>query len=191
MKLGTILFSSVLLTGIAFSANAADVNETLAVKQEGIKYIKKLGGALKSALQEKLKEDKSGMAALTFCTSQAMPITYKVNSELPDYAKVRRTALKIRNNANWPDTPDRKVMKKYIEAIAAKKFNPNDIKIVKVKDTFRVYKPLVTEGVCLKCHGNNIDEALQKKITFHYRSDKAVGFEMGDLRGVIVAEIKK
>ena len=99
MKLNTLLLTTLLSTSIAF---AADANTTAAapemtVKQEGIKYIKMLGGTLKTQLQKHMKADKTGVDAVTFCTTEATKLTAEVNTKLPAYAKVRRTALKLRN----------------------------------------------------------------------------------------------
>jgi len=190
MKLKIFLLTSLLTA----SAMATDNNtaQPINVKQEGIKYIKMLGGALKSELKAQMKADKSGMAALGFCTAKANEITENINKKLPSYAKVRRTALRVRNATNnQADTIDQKVMKDYVAAIETKTFTPKDIKVVQDGDTTRVYKPLVTKAVCLKCHGTNLSEEITKSLDTNYPHDHAVGFKEGDLRGVIVSEIKK
>lgn len=185
MKLNTILLSALLLTSASMADNTA-------LKQEGIQYIKMLGGALKTELQAQMKADKSGMGALGFCTAKANEITENVNKKLPDYAKVRRTSLKVRNaKNNSADAMDEKVMKEYVSAIEAKTFTPKDIKVVQDGDTTRVYKPLVAKAVCLKCHGSNVSTEITKATQLAYPHDKAIGFKEGDLRGVIVSEIKK
>ncbi len=169
---------------------AAD-NTSVSVKQEGIKYIKMLGGALKKEVKAKMKEDPTGNLAMGFCSTKAQEITEEVNDKLPDYASVRRTALKVRNSKNAPDTTDTEVMQAYQKAIEAGKFSPKDIRVVETKDTYRVYKPLVTKAMCLKCHGTNISDDIQAVLKKVYPKDQATGFKEGDLRGVIVAEIKK
>ena len=185
MKLHTLLLSTLLCTSFATADNTA-------VKQEGVKYIKMLGGALKTELKAQMKADKSGMGALGFCTAKANEITVDVNKKLPAYAKVRRTALKVRNESvNKPDALDKKVMKEYVAAIEAKTFTPKDIKVVEAGDSTRVYKPLVAKAVCLKCHGSDLSEEISKSLATNYPHDQAVGFKEGDLRGVIVSEIKK
>jgi major membrane immunogen (membrane-anchored lipoprotein) len=185
MKLSVTVLSALLLTSAATADNKA-------VKMEGISYIKQLGGALKSELKAHMKKDPSGLEALAFCTASADKITQDVNAKLPEYAKVRRTALKVRNDkVNSPDATDEKVMKAYEEAIAAKRFSPKDIKVVEVGDTTRIYKPLVTKKVCLKCHGSDLSPKISEALKSAYPNDKATGFKEGDLRGVIVAEIKK
>ncbi|RUM73474.1 MAG: hypothetical protein DSZ10_03185 [Sulfurovum sp.] len=171
--------------------SAAQNNDILPVKQEGVKYIKMLGGALKSELKKHLQADKTGLEAINFCATKAQAITAEVNEKLPKYAKIRRTALKVRNLANTPDDTDKKVMQSYEAKIKEGRFDPKDIEVVKVGDTYRVYKPLLAQKVCLKCHGTNIDPKIAETIKKYYPKDQATGFKEGDLRGVIVAEIKK
>ena len=194
MRSTTFLLTSLLSTSLVLASSKDLSNDTkveITIKQEGIKYIKMLGGTLKKQLQIHMKSDKTGLSAIGFCSLKAEGITKEVNKELPDHASVRRTALKIRNDNNTPDSIDIKVMKEYEASIAAKTFLPTDIKIVKEGDTTRIYKPLITQGICLTCHGSNISKEIQNEITTNYPNDQAVAFEKGSLRGVIVSEIKK
>ena len=184
MKKVSLILAS-LFTAIYLQADMTEI------KQEGVKYIKMLGGELKQNLMAKMKLDPSGESALGFCIGAADSITAKVNEKLPPYASVRRTALKYRNENNKPDAKDIEVMKTYIEKIQNKTFSPKDIVIIQNKDEYRVYKPLLIKGICLKCHGENIDEKLKTTITKAYPNDLAVDFKEGDFRGVIVSEIKK
>ena len=163
----------------------------MGVKKEGIKYIKMLGMSLKSELKAKMKEDKSGMGAFGFCSARAEEITKDINAKLPSYAKVRRTALKLRNPNNKADDIDTKVMNEYVTSIANKTFSPKNIKVVEVNGTTRVYKPLTIKKVCLKCHGTNVSDDIKKAIVTSYPKDQAVGYKEGDFRGVIVSEIAK
>ena len=183
--------TTTLVTALLLSSSLYATEDLTSIKQEGVKYIKMLGGALKKEVKAKMKEDPSGVLAMGFCSAQAREITEKVNTQLPHYAKVRRTALKIRNEANKPDATDINVMKTYEEAIKSKSFDPKDIKIIETKDAYRVYKPLVAKAMCLKCHGENISDDIKAVLKKVYPNDKATGFKEGDLRGVIVAEIKK
>jgi len=192
MKLNTFLLTTLLSTSIALASEANTTATEMTVKQEGVKYIKMLGGTLKTELQAHMKADKTGVDAVTFCTTQATKITAEVNAKLPAYTKVRRTALKLRNvEKNGADALDTKIMQEYVASIEAKTFTPKDIKVVKDGDVTRVYKPLLAKPVCLICHGSKIPKAIQEEITKGYPHDKAVNFNEGSLRGVIVAEIKK
>jgi len=186
-----IILATLIASTYGFTSDM-NATEAMKVKQEGIKYIKMLGGALKSELKAHMKADKTGLSAAGFCTSKATALTAEVNTKLPKYAKVRRTALKLRNNTTNPaDELDTKVMNEYVATIEAKTFSPKDIKIVKLGDTTRVYKPLITAPVCLKCHGSSVSKEIKEVIHAAYPNDKAIDFKEGSLRGVIVAEIGK
>lgn len=184
---------SLTATAMLLSATAlmAQPSEPMPVTKEGIGYIKMLGKALKTELKAHMKKDPSGLEALAFCSGSADTITKEVNAKLPSHAKVRRTALKVRNKVNTPDETDVKVMGKFEKAIAAHQLNEKSIEVVNVGDTTRIYKPLVTKKVCLKCHGSDLAPKIAEAIKSAYPNDKATGFKEGSLRGVIVAEIKK
>ncbi|MBV5321708.1 MAG: DUF3365 domain-containing protein, partial [Sulfuricurvum sp.] len=58
-------------------------------------------------------------------------------------------------------------------------------------NTIMFYKPIVINNeACLKCHGN-VEGDLAKAITAAYPEDKATGYKMGDLRGMIAIEIAR
>lgn len=178
-----------IFVGLLLVANLqANDNE---IKKEGIGYIKMLGSELKSNLVSKMKADPTGEMALGFCIGAAKSITEDVNKKLPTYASVRRTALKYRTQDSKPDAVDEKIMSFYIEKIANKTFSPKDIVMVKNDNIYRVYKPLLTQKICLKCHGRDIKKELKVAINKAYPKDLATDFNEGDFRGVIVAEIKK
>ena len=160
------------------------------VKKEGIKYIKMLGMTLKSELKAKLKEDKSGLGAIGFCANKAEEITKDVNTKLPSYASVRRTANRLRNPNNKADNIDKKVMQEYEQSIQNKTFSPKNLKIVDVNSTTRVYKPLVVKKVCLKCHGSHVSDSIKKVIAFKYPNDKALNFKAGEVRGAVIVTVK-
>ena len=187
MKKLTLSFITTALLAHAVMADG----DTRSIKEEGVKYIKMLGSALKKEVKSKMKEDPTGALAMGFCSTKAEEITEKVNNQLPHYADVRRTALKVRNPKNAPDATDTKVMEAYEKAIEEGKFTPKDIKMVEVGDTYRIYKPLVTKKLCITCHGANLSDDIKAVLKKVYPNDKATGFKEGDLRGVIVAEIKK
>jgi len=158
---------------------------------DGIKYIKMLGSALKGELKKALQTDPSGLKALDFCANKAMQITKEVNSKLPEGASVRRTALKFRNQKNTPDPIDEGVMEVFEKAAKEHKLTPQNIIKIDDGNFTRYYKPLLTQEVCLKCHGENVSDDLKAKIKELYPNDKATGFKNGDFRGVIVSRVKK
>jgi len=189
MKRSLILTSLICATVIY----AGDTNTTAVKIQEGVKYIKMLGKTLKSNLKAEMKADKTGLKGMHFCSTKADELTKEVNSKLPKGVSVRRTALKIRADDNKADVIDTKFMNQILSDMENKKKNIGKPKLVETDKEYRIYKPLFIEPACMKCHGNNktINPEVQKIITEKYPDDKAIGFKEGDLRGLIVAEIKK
>jgi len=171
-----------------------EINATqLTPQEEGVKYIKMLGGTLKKNLQAQMKADKTGLSAMKFCTHKADELTKEVNSKLPKNASVRRTTLQSRNPNNKADALDSAVMQQMISDMNGTKNEIGKPILVETINSYRVYKALVTQPVCLKCHGNaqQITPEIQKMIQDNYPKDQATKFKAGDLRGVIVSEIQK
>ncbi|MGM0623705.1 MAG: Tll0287-like domain-containing protein [Campylobacterota bacterium] len=155
--------------------------------------MQKLGGALKSELKQKFKEDPSGIKAINYCSDQAQEITKKINSQLDTGVTVRRTALRYRNNANEPTIQDIEVMRNFKKAMDNGKKADNLAKVVQSDDTTYVYKALGVGKSCTKCHGdvNKMDKDILSQIDKNFPYDKARNFAQGDFRGAIVVEIKK
>jgi hypothetical protein len=49
-------------------------------------------------------------------------------------------------------------------------------------------EPILAQPLCLTCHGDAIAPALASRIEQLYPQDRAVGFQVGDLRGVFWVE---
>jgi hypothetical protein len=184
MKKSLTVLSLVAFTTLSFAGNGAD--EPNPVVKEGIKYIKMLGKGLKSEVKKRMEEDSSGAKAAEFCANNAKEVAKKVSANFPEGVVVRRTSLKYRNPDNKPDKVDVEVMKGFLDG----KLKPKPT-LVKVQDKNRVYVPLIIDNVCLKCHGDpkKMDKKVQEIISKKYPEDRATGYKLNDLRGVIVAEL--
>ena len=201
MKRNLILIS--LLSVTILNAGDTNINKSITTskvmtrkltkKQEGIKYIKILAKTLKSNLKAQFKADKTALKAIKFCANKAAELTKVVNSNLPKNVKVRRTALLLRNEANKPDALDKAIMQKIILDMNKTSIKVSKPLLVEIPSGYRVYKPLFIKPVCLKCHGSSkdISPEVRKIIASKYPNDKAVGYKVGDFRGVIVSEITK
>ena len=164
------------------------------VKETAKKSMMMLGSTLKGELQTKFKEDPSGMAAIDYCSNQAQIITEEVNKKLGEGVKVRRTALKYRNDANEPTIQDIEVMAKFQKQIEVGKKSPKTMmKIVEDDKKTYVYKALAVGKPCLKCHGDvtKMDKNILGKIDERFPYDRARNFALGDFRGAMVVEINK
>lgn len=138
-----------------------------------------LSGRLKAAMQE------GGVAnAVEYCNVVAYPLVDSLSQV--HNAEIRRTSFKVRNPADAPTGAERAVLQAYHDqAEAGEELKP----VVKSLDGQGVafYAPIKIQGLCLSCHGKvgetlqETDYALIKKL---YPEDEAVGYELGDLRGM-------
>ncbi|MDD5358686.1 MAG: DUF3365 domain-containing protein [Sulfurovaceae bacterium] len=179
-----LIISTLFLLGGCVNINKED---TYSIKKEALLEIDDFVNSIKPLLIASLKQDHTGASGIDMCSASAQQLTKNYNKTLSSNMKIRRTALGYRNPLNKPDDIDKEVMNKMM---GSKTMTPV---IIKTTDGYRVYKPLVTLQMCLACHGdiNAMNPKTVAKIKKYYPNDKAVGFKLGDLRGVVVAEIKK
>jgi len=185
----TLLASSVFLVAENATPTQHDNNKNLMM--HGVKHIKMLGKALKQNVGSRLKEDPTGLKAVTFCSENAKEVAKKVFADFPSDIKVRRTALKYRNTHNKPDATDTKTMESIVAAMKAGTFDKKPVLVKMPNGTTRVYTPLMVEKACLTCHGDvaKIDPKVLDVIKKKYPNDLTTGFKEHDFRGVAVAEI--
>lgn len=144
--------------------------------------LQKLGGELKTQMQSS-----GALGALNFCSQNALTLTDQVAKETK--TSIKRLSLKNRNPINIPTAQETAMLNKWdAQAKNGQPLPPYEL--VKVSESTAVYyKPIVINNeTCLKCHGN-IEEDLAKTIKAAYPEDKATGYKMGDVRGMISVEI--
>lgn len=155
-------------------------HEPLAVLGEEAsgKLKKTLGGQLKTALQNGGPEN-----ALHLCQQVAQPLTSQVSNEQPGVT-ITRTALRVRNPLNTPDESDREVLEQWSAQLRNGETLPDNV-IVETIHGPVFYQPILTEAICLKCHGNpeTFSPTLVESLAQFYPNDQATGFQEGDLRG--------
>ena len=139
-----------------------------------------LGSRLKARLQAAIQGD-GPVAAIEVCAVEAPQIAAEVSAA--SGFDVGRTALRVRNPANAPDEREAAVLDAWIASIDAGTPAAELDAHVEEGESFLWMKPIVTEPVCLMCHGKSLPEAVAAAIAERYPGDRATGFEAGDLRG--------
>ena len=99
--------------------------------------------------------------------------------------QVRRVSLKPRNPDAGADAFEARVLNDFIRlrqsgAEAAQLRHAEE-----VNGQYRYLQAQLTEGICLTCHGKEIEPGLSKMIEQYYPGDQATGFSLGDVRGAI------
>ena len=126
------------------------------------------------------------------CHLDAQPLTQATSDALG--ITVSRTALRLRNSANAPTGWQREQLQRFQSEIAsdapASEIFAIQQEVADTGESAWVYmSPIVTGGVCLNCHGDNLQPDLQTALATRYPDDQATGFALGELRGAFVAII--
>ena len=179
MKLLIILFS--LFTLHLKSTSDINFQEELVIE-----IVNKTMKNLKSSLETALKDGKI-VEALKVCGAEAENLTSLNNTEK---TYIKRISLKYRNPKNKPTRQEEIVLKGFEEKLlSGAKFNELVFKetITTYKDKTLTYiKAIPTKAVCLNCHGTNVDSKVLKEIKIKYPNDKAIGYNLGEIRGAFL-----
>jgi hypothetical protein len=152
----------------------------------GRSLAQQFGAELKNALQQALTE-KGPVAAIAVCKLEAPRIAARLSAE--SGASVARTSLRVRNAANAALPWQRAVLESFeTRLIAGGKAEDIEHFEVQPDGGARYLKPIVTQPLCLVCHGESIAPELRASIGANYPSDTATGFKAGDLRGAFSIE---
>jgi hypothetical protein len=149
---------------------------------------------LKSRLAETIKT-----AGLKGAVGSCKPLAPELNAAVGDAAgiEITRTALRLRNPDNAPDTWEMANLELFVKQLTAgadhKTIEAYDVLTTKEgQKLFRYMKPIMTGEMCLGCHGPAMSQDIKQEIARNYPEDKATGFNLGELRGAfsVVQEVE-
>jgi hypothetical protein len=129
------------------------------------------------------------LQAVNVCsdTAQQMSVLYSETMKV----KVKRASFKNRNEQNVPDEFEAKAIKLFeelkIDGELTAKSNLVETATIDGEQIVRYAKPILIDAPCLNCHGteSQISNEVANVISEKYPNDKAKGYSIGDLRGVI------
>lgn len=150
--------------------------------ERGLKYALSTKQVLGKNLMGKIQKEGT-LAALEFCNIEAFPLTDSM--AVYHNAKIKRVTDKPRNSKNKANNEE----VKYINIFKNEVANNKESKpiVVKTSEVVKVYYPIKTNGMCLQCHGTPKTQILEKtfsKIKELYPNDKAVGYDINEVRGI-------
>jgi hypothetical protein len=186
MKLQTKLCALCLLGLSLVQAQAQDsdmLTQSRAVTQA---MLKELGQKLQSSMAEG-----GAINAIGVCHLQAPDIANRASTN--SQAKISRVGTRARNPVmGVPNDWQAKALAQF-DAALARGEKPADIEFAETVNTvsgkeFHFAKPIVLQPMCVSCHGSpeQISPEVKAKLNELYPNDKAVGFQPGQLRGVVV-----
>lgn len=172
-----------------FNSTKQKIEADLSYEDLGLKIANgtksQLGKNLLEAIQ---KHGASG--AVEFCNTRAIPITDSMSKIY--HAEVKRVSDKPRNPLNQANEIELDVINKFKKNLLNNE-KPN-AQIIETSEAVVGYYPIVTNQMCLKCHGGknkNILPETLTKINRLYPTDKAIGYGENELRGIFVVEMNK
>lgn len=156
------------------------------VRDQGAAATKALMGTLQTNLVAAMQEGGPSYA-VEFCAGEALALTDSVAGQLGSGISLKRVSEHHRNPVNAPDAAEVRALRHFQDALAESGSLPEDWVQQTASGELRYYRPLVIAEPCLACHGNadSLDPAVAEAISARYPDDRATGYEIGDLRGVV------
>jgi hypothetical protein len=176
----------VLLTGCAGSPPSASEEPRLVeqARRTASGLMKTLAGELNAAIGS------GGPAeAIAVCKQKAPQIAADVSKS--SGMTVKRVSDRNRNPRGVPDAWEAKALARLVQRRTdgepGETLETHAIVDGPEGRTFRYAKALVTNGLCLTCHGkpDAIPEAVQARLAQEYPEDRARGYDVGMVRGII------
>jgi hypothetical protein len=137
----------------------------------------------KRQLQQVLKTGMADgpVAAVNICHLQAPAIAESFNAKS---IHVGRSSHRLRNPANAPAPWMSALINNYLDAPEQRQ--PVALRLESGRIGYA--EPILTQAVCLTCHGENIAPEVKVQLAELYPADRATGFQVGELRGIFWAE---
>lgn len=179
-----VLFGVCLLLGTSLVVAAEPAREA-AWLAESRTAATAFANRLRSRLQAGLQQ--GPVAAIEVCHEEAPKIAAEVGAQYG--LRVRRSSIRVRNINNAPDTMDLTILSQLESRLIAGE-PVTQIEFIENRGNAGTVlaKPLVTEAVCLLCHGQVLAPEVSAAIRMRYPDDAATGFKLGELRGALIVE---
>jgi hypothetical protein len=148
------------------------------------------GGRLREALGAAM-QSVGPTGAIDVCYRDAPAIAAAVMAE--QGVRIGRMSVPGRNRNPQQDADgwQADVLEVFSRAVAAGAPAGEQVHVARDASTnvLRFARGIETEPVCLACHGTTIAPAVEATIAERYPDDRATGFAIGDLRGLLWVEV--
>lgn len=156
--------------------------DTLTYGERGLKYALSTKAVLGKNLMGTIQK-KGTLEALVFCNEKAYPLTDSMS--VLHNAEIKRVSDKPRNQNNQANEKELTYINSFKNDIKNNR-EPKPI-IDKIDNKVQVYYPITTNSMCLQCHGKpeqDVKKPILEKIEFLYPKDKALGYNVNEVRGI-------
>ena len=173
-----------------FVTGLALASEPVPAPQGGrLEASRELAAALQSELGSRLQAalaENGPVGAIEVCRTAAPGIATRLSER--SGAQVGRTALRVRNPLNAPDPGERAVLEGFTQRFTVGESSPLEDYQSFPDGRTRYMRAIVTQPMCLTCHGSTLAEPVRNALAERYPADEATGYSTGDLRGAFVVE---
>ena len=154
------------------------LSNTATAQTQGDEILSQYKNDLQKALR--LGLSKGVVEAISTCSIEAPKIADSLSH---NKISVGRASHRLRNPKNAPPEWVEPILNAYIKNAADR-----EPKYVSLPESRIGYvEPIVLQPICTTCHGENIADEVTMRISKLYPDDQAVGFKVGDIRGVFWA----
>jgi hypothetical protein len=165
-----MLFAAPLLLALAPPVGATDPAAERG-QAELAPFKQQLMGALKAGLAEGPDQ------AIDACRVEAPAIAAGLTTE---QVRLGRTSHRLRNPDNAGPAWVTAVLQDYLDGEGG--WQPRVVQLPANRTGY--VEPIVTQPLCLTCHGTDLAPPVASALETLYPEDQATGFAVGDLRGV-------
>ena len=158
------------------------VKSEISYQEKGMEYAMATQAALGKALQNKIQEE-GIQEAIGFCQVEALPITDSLSTKFG--VEISRITDKPRNPVNAASAEEMKFISKIKSELGTGQ--PPEALVVRQGDDTNFYYPILTNNMCLKCHGSTKDDIqprVLEAIAEFYPQDEATGYGNNQFRGL-------
>lgn len=190
-RVGAAFLAWIMVCAVPRAATATEVPAEAEARARAESLAQHVAATLLQRLEEALAQG-DVRAAARVCSTVAQEAT--ASAAEGSGARVRRTALRVRNAANRPDAYERVWLERQATRVAQGESAEGTFEILgEGRDReLRHMRPIVFPGPpCAGCHGDDHEIAPETRAFLRaaYPEDEAVGFAAGDLRGAISVRV--
>lgn len=152
------------------------------LEETGLEIARSTQKVLGKNLMGKMQNE-GPLGALQFCNENAYPLTDSMATV--HKAKIKRVSDKARNPINQANQEELKHIAYFKEKVEAQEdYGPI---LIENSDLSKFYYPIVTNDMCLKCHGKageDINPEVVSILKERYPTDAATGYKTNEVRGI-------
>lgn len=176
--------SSILATSLFAVFAAMAQSDSDSRRAEALALVQRFAATLKPELLQAL-ESGGPAGAIEVCSERAPAIADELSAS--SGWKIYRVSSKPRNPQAAPEGWEVRALAALQQQLDAQGAEAPLVFAEQDEDEYRLAKGQLVAPLCIACHGKEISPEVQQALSRFYPHDLATGYEVGQLRGAIIA----